>query len=206
MSEFDLTPPSPAQRQQLIDGLNSEERRVLLEHGTEAAFCGVFLDNKLRGRLHLPPVRTAVVPFQRQVRFRHRLAEFLPALRRVAREDDTRHQLRHDPDRDRMRALRQPPGPRIPGWPAADRRAPLPQFGVAGLRRAGRAAAGSAATRRRGSTDGDWPLDSDLRTDCMNMQQPRTRRSRRLPRNAGSREQNHAPAPRRPPHETRSPA
>jgi peptide-methionine (R)-S-oxide reductase len=49
MSAFDLTPPSPTQRQQLIDSLNSEERRVLLEHGTEAAFCGVFLDNKLEG-------------------------------------------------------------------------------------------------------------------------------------------------------------
>ena len=49
MSAFDLTPPSPAQRQTLIDSLNSEERRVLLEHGTEAAFCGVFLDNKLEG-------------------------------------------------------------------------------------------------------------------------------------------------------------
>ncbi|SDQ78162.1 peptide-methionine (R)-S-oxide reductase MsrB [Pseudoxanthomonas sp. CF125] len=49
MSAFDLTPPNPAQRQQLIDGLNGEERRVLLEHGTEAAFCGVFLDNKLEG-------------------------------------------------------------------------------------------------------------------------------------------------------------
>ena len=49
MSTFDLTPPSPAQRQPLIDGLNGEERRVLLEHGTEAAFCGVFLDNKREG-------------------------------------------------------------------------------------------------------------------------------------------------------------
>ena len=49
MSAFDLSPPSSVQRQQLIDGLNSEERRVLLEHGTEAAFCGVFLDNKLEG-------------------------------------------------------------------------------------------------------------------------------------------------------------
>ena len=49
MSQFDLSPPTTAQREQLIDGLSSEERRVLLEHGTEAAFCGVFLDNKLEG-------------------------------------------------------------------------------------------------------------------------------------------------------------
>ena len=29
--------------------MSPDERRVLLEHGTEAAFCGVFLDNKLDG-------------------------------------------------------------------------------------------------------------------------------------------------------------
>jgi peptide-methionine (R)-S-oxide reductase len=49
MSPFDLTPPSDAQRQQLAAGLSRDERRVLLEHGTEAAFCGVFLDNKRDG-------------------------------------------------------------------------------------------------------------------------------------------------------------
>ncbi|KTF39750.1 peptide-methionine (R)-S-oxide reductase MsrB, partial [Xanthomonas translucens] len=49
MSRFDLTPPSPAERERLIAGLDDEERRVLLQHGTEAPFCGVFLDNKLEG-------------------------------------------------------------------------------------------------------------------------------------------------------------
>ncbi|NDK40077.1 peptide-methionine (R)-S-oxide reductase [Pseudoxanthomonas gei] len=49
MSAFDLTPPDPAERQALVAPLTGEERRVLLEHGTEAAFCGVFLDNKLEG-------------------------------------------------------------------------------------------------------------------------------------------------------------
>ncbi|WP_017914939.1 peptide-methionine (R)-S-oxide reductase MsrB [Xanthomonas sacchari] len=49
MSRFDLTPPTAAEREQLIGGLNAEERRVLLQHGTEAPFCGVFLDNKLEG-------------------------------------------------------------------------------------------------------------------------------------------------------------
>ena len=49
MHTFDLTPPTDAQRRELSAGLNSDERRVLLEHGTEAAFCGVFLDNKLDG-------------------------------------------------------------------------------------------------------------------------------------------------------------
>ena len=49
MSAFDLSPPTAEQRQARIAGLNPEERRVLLEHGTEAAFCGVFTDNKLEG-------------------------------------------------------------------------------------------------------------------------------------------------------------
>ena len=49
MSHFDLSPPTDAQRRELSAGLSPDERRVLLEHGTEAAFCGVFLDNKLDG-------------------------------------------------------------------------------------------------------------------------------------------------------------
>src|ERR1700680_3123824 len=49
MSIFDLTPPSDAQRHEITAGLDDDERRVLLEHGTEAAFCGVFLDNKKAG-------------------------------------------------------------------------------------------------------------------------------------------------------------
>jgi peptide-methionine (R)-S-oxide reductase len=49
MTAFDLTPPTDAQRRELTAGLGTDERRVLLEHGTEAAFCGVFLDNKKDG-------------------------------------------------------------------------------------------------------------------------------------------------------------
>lgn len=49
MTAFDLTPPSDAQRQALSAGLSAEESKVLLQHGTEAPFCGVFLDNKLDG-------------------------------------------------------------------------------------------------------------------------------------------------------------
>lgn len=49
MHAFDLTPPNDAQRQALAAQLNDDERRVLLQHGTEAPFCGVFLDNKLEG-------------------------------------------------------------------------------------------------------------------------------------------------------------
>ena len=49
MSTFDLAPPSDAQRAMLEAGLSPDERRVLLQHGTEAPFCGVFLDNKHDG-------------------------------------------------------------------------------------------------------------------------------------------------------------
>ena len=49
MTAFDLTPPSDAQRRDLSAGLSADERRVLLQHGTEAPFCGAFLDNKLDG-------------------------------------------------------------------------------------------------------------------------------------------------------------
>ena len=46
---FDLTPPTEAQFVTLVADLDDEERKVLLEHGTEAPFCGVFLDEKRRG-------------------------------------------------------------------------------------------------------------------------------------------------------------
>ena len=49
MSNFDLAPPSSTQRNERTADLNAEERHVLLNHGTEAPFCGVFLDNKLDG-------------------------------------------------------------------------------------------------------------------------------------------------------------
>jgi peptide-methionine (R)-S-oxide reductase len=46
---FDLAPPSDAQLRELAAGLSDEERHVLLEHGTEAPFCGVFLTEKRDG-------------------------------------------------------------------------------------------------------------------------------------------------------------
>ena len=48
-SGFDLTPPSDAERSRLEASLSREERDVLLNHGTEAAFCGGLLDNKADG-------------------------------------------------------------------------------------------------------------------------------------------------------------
>src|SRR5215204_3321404 len=46
---FDLTPPSADQHQALTADLTSEEKEVILEHGTEAPFCGVFNDAKALG-------------------------------------------------------------------------------------------------------------------------------------------------------------
>jgi peptide-methionine (R)-S-oxide reductase len=46
---FDLDPPTPDQLQELAATLNDEERKVLLHHGTEAPFCGVFLNEKRAG-------------------------------------------------------------------------------------------------------------------------------------------------------------
>ena len=46
---FDLSPPSDEQVRALAATLDEEERKVLLEHGTEAPFCGLFLDEKRPG-------------------------------------------------------------------------------------------------------------------------------------------------------------
>jgi peptide-methionine (R)-S-oxide reductase len=47
--DFDLTPPADDELRTLATSLSDEERHVLLEHGTEAPFCGVFLEEKRAG-------------------------------------------------------------------------------------------------------------------------------------------------------------
>lgn len=49
LTGFDLSPPDPEQRRLLAAALSPEERQVLLEHGTEAPFCGTLLNNKEPG-------------------------------------------------------------------------------------------------------------------------------------------------------------
>ena len=49
MSQFDLSPPTDEERRRLEAELSDEERHVLLQHGTEAPFCGVFLEEKRAG-------------------------------------------------------------------------------------------------------------------------------------------------------------
>jgi len=48
-AQFDLTSPTEEQLRSLIAGLSEEERHLLLEHGEEAPFCGVFLSEKREG-------------------------------------------------------------------------------------------------------------------------------------------------------------
>ena len=49
MTGFNLTPPNAEERSRLESGLDEEERRVLLHHGTEAPFCGGLLNQKQAG-------------------------------------------------------------------------------------------------------------------------------------------------------------
>jgi len=48
-SRYKLDPISGAARDVLAKRLNAEERRVMLDHGTEPPFCGGLLDNKQDG-------------------------------------------------------------------------------------------------------------------------------------------------------------
>jgi peptide-methionine (R)-S-oxide reductase len=46
---YDITPINAAERERLAGKLTPEERRILLDHGTEHPFCGGLLDNKENG-------------------------------------------------------------------------------------------------------------------------------------------------------------
>jgi peptide-methionine (R)-S-oxide reductase len=48
-SGYDLTPPSAQERDRLAASLTPEERRVILDQGTERPFCGGLLHNKEAG-------------------------------------------------------------------------------------------------------------------------------------------------------------
>lgn len=47
--DFDLAPPTQDQCQSLTSDLSEEERHLLLDHGEEAPFCGIFLTEKREG-------------------------------------------------------------------------------------------------------------------------------------------------------------
>ncbi|MCL1478263.1 MULTISPECIES: peptide-methionine (R)-S-oxide reductase MsrB [unclassified Marinobacter] len=46
---YDLTPLTAEQIEEQAVGLSADERRILLDHGTEPPFCGTLLDNKKQG-------------------------------------------------------------------------------------------------------------------------------------------------------------
>jgi len=46
---YDIAPLPQAEVERLAQDLTPEERRILLNHGTEPSFCGVLLDNKAVG-------------------------------------------------------------------------------------------------------------------------------------------------------------
>jgi peptide-methionine (R)-S-oxide reductase len=48
-SGYDVTPLNTTERDRLAAKLTPEERRVLLDHGTERPFCGTLLDNHMKG-------------------------------------------------------------------------------------------------------------------------------------------------------------
>jgi peptide-methionine (R)-S-oxide reductase len=48
-TNFDTSRPTDEQLRQLAAEMTDEERHVLLDHGTEAPFCGVFLHEKREG-------------------------------------------------------------------------------------------------------------------------------------------------------------
>ena len=48
-SGYDITPISDAKRAELARNLTREEYDILLNHGTEPAFCGTLTDNKQEG-------------------------------------------------------------------------------------------------------------------------------------------------------------
>lgn len=48
-SGYDLTPLTAAQREQLAAKLTPEERRIMIDHGTERPFCGGLLDEHGEG-------------------------------------------------------------------------------------------------------------------------------------------------------------
>ena len=151
---FDLTPPTQEQFQDLVADLSDEEKHVLLEHGTEAPFCGVFLDEKRPGvftcRLCGLPLFLGGAKFESGTGW--------PSFTQPFSADHLkyypRHQLRHGPHRDRLRPLRIAPGPRVRRRSAADRPALLHQFRVIELHTERRVVARQARPRRPGGRAG----------------------------------------------------
>ena len=168
-SGYDLRPLStaaarPARRRRS----RPKSAACILHQGTEAPFCGTLLNNKQDGiyacRLCGLPLFKADAKFESGTGW----PSFYSAVRPGPHRGDRRRQPRHDPHRDPLPALRQPPRPRVRRRPAADAQALLPELGVDGvLSRAG-TGAGAEGVRlkpdlqrecdlHRGQTSPLWP-------------------------------------------------
>ncbi len=130
---FDTTPISAETRDRLAQDLTDEERRVLLHHGTEAPFCGTLLDNKEEGvyacRLCGLPLFTSKYKFESGTGWPSFYAPFdKDHLRNI--EDNSYGMRRIE---IRLRKMRRPSGPCIPGRPAAYRATLLSELRFAGV-------------------------------------------------------------------------
>ncbi|MEO7324856.1 MAG: peptide-methionine (R)-S-oxide reductase MsrB [Dokdonella sp.] len=89
-SGYDLTPPSAAEKERLAARLTPEERRVLLNSGTEHPFCGGLLDEHGEGvfncRLCGLPLFRSVTKFESGTGWPSFYAPFDPAHVREIRD------------------------------------------------------------------------------------------------------------------------
>ena len=129
--QFNLTPPNKDELRALVADLSEDERHVLLEHGTEAPFCGVFLEEKREGvytcRLCGLPLFKAGTKFESGTGWPSFTSPFL----RKPPPIYSRHQLRYGPHGDRLHSLRRTPGACLSRRAAANWRAILHQFHLA---------------------------------------------------------------------------
>ena len=97
-SGFDLGPLAGPDRERLARGLSREERRVLLDHGTEPPFCGGLLTNKEAGvytcRLCALPLFRSVTKFESHTGWPSFYEPFDPE--HVAVHRDTSHGMVRD--------------------------------------------------------------------------------------------------------------
>ena len=152
--EFDLTPPTGDQLRELSADLTEEERHVLLEHGTEAPFCGVFLDEKRPGvftcRLCGLPLFNGGEKFESGTGWPSFTSPFAEGHLEYIR--DTSYGMVRT---EIVCALRVAPGSRVSRWPTSNRPALLhqfsqPRFYARGRRSPGQARQGNAG---RGSCE-----------------------------------------------------
>ena len=134
----------------MVADLSEDERHVLLEHGTEAPFCGVFLDEKREGvftcRLCGLPLFNGGTKFESGTGWPSFTSPF--AKDHLSSIRDTSYgMIRTEIVCARCGGAS---GPRLPRRAAADRRALLHQLGLAGVHAEGRAAPRQARPRRAG--------------------------------------------------------